>query len=416
MAPSRLLGELNDSLGPRGSFVIGAETSSSADLDLVHDNALPSTQDLALGDGCYQSFDFNLQESAFNDNFTVDGMYAPDSDALVQDHSLVDVSVAPYAKSHPRLKDWCDWSSHGLSLAVVTERFPTLPDPGVGTVAGLWTERAQAQSSADLIVQSLRAFPTMMLRRETFPWFIHPQSQLMSKAGSGATALPDAISTCMGIAQIFTARTPETKPFLWRIIRGEYRRLVNEMHDMSKYDVLLATQACMIYLVMCIIDHSSENEEHGQELLRALYDLCMHFKELAGGKGAGNGSQSELSSPSRTWEDWIFAESRRRLSSLWLLVGCVVCVKTGVDCDPTSSYRGIPLPGPKSLWEAPTQSAWEVEYEASRMLHAKGPVTLGDLVDMQRSPYTPFNSGKLDVWNARIDNLGSLLNLVHTMI
>ncbi|ETI21809.1 hypothetical protein G647_05878 [Cladophialophora carrionii CBS 160.54] len=377
---------------------------------------MANAQDLALGDGCYPLFDFNLEGSAFNDNFTVDGIFAPGSDALAQDHSLADVGMATYGKSRARLKDWCDWSSHGLSLDVVTERLPALPDPGIGMAAGLWIERSQAQSSADLIVQSLRAFPTMMLRRETFPWFIHPQSQLMSKPGSGATALPDAISTCMGIAQIFTARTPETKPFLWRIIRGEYRRLLNEMHDMSKFDVLLATQACMIYLVMCIIDHSSDNEEHGQELLRALYVLCIHFKELAGGQGAGNGSQSELSSPSRTWEDWIFAESRRRLSSLWLLVGCVVCIKTGVACDPTGSYRSIPLPGPKSLWKASTQSAWEVEYEASRMLHVKGLVTLGDLVDIQRSPYTPLNSGKLDVWNARIDNLGSLLNLVHTML
>ncbi len=41
-------------------------------------------------------------------------------------------------------------------------------------------------------------------------------------------------------------------------------------------------------------------------------DLCIYFKELAGGSGAGNGSESELANPSHTWEDWIFAESRRR--------------------------------------------------------------------------------------------------------
>ncbi|KIW67837.1 hypothetical protein PV04_07061 [Phialophora macrospora] len=417
MAPSRLLGNPNGSFDREGTLVVGAAASSPANLELVRNNAMLNTKDLAPEEDSYQLFDFNTQESLFNDSFTIDGMFAADPDTLIPDHCLADVSVTPYGKSDCRLKDWCSWSSHGLSLAVVSEASPALPGPGVGVLAGLWIECSQAQRSADLIVQSLRAFPTMMLRRETLPWFIHPQSQLMSKSGSGAAAaLPDAISTCMGIAQIFIARTPETKPFLWRIIRGEYRRLLNEMHNMSKFDALLATQACMIYLVMCIIDYSSENERHGQELLRALYDLCVYFKELAGGHGAGNGSESELANPSHTWEDWIFAESRRRLSSLWLLIGCVVCVKTGVACDPSGSYRSIPLPGPKSLWEASTQSAWELEYEASRMLHVRGPVTLGDLVALQRSAYTPSNAGKLDVWNARVDNLGSLLNLVHTMI
>jgi hypothetical protein len=69
-----------------------------------------------------------------------------------------------------------------------------------------------------------------------------------------------------------------------------------------------------------------------------------------------------------------------------------------------------------SLWEAPTQSAWESEYEASRICQMTGLVTLGDLLDAQKSDYTPSNARKLDKWNAGVDNLGSLLNLVGTMV
>ena len=50
------------------------------------------------------------------------------------------------------------------------------------------------------------------------------------------------------------------------------------------------------------------------------------------------------------------------------------------------------------------------------MLQVSGLVTLGDLIDLQRAAYTPLNARKLDLWNAGIDNLGSLLNLVGTMI
>jgi hypothetical protein len=40
---------------------------------------------------------------------------------------------------------------------------------------------------------------------------------------------------------------------------------------MSKHEALAAVQACMIYLIICIIDHSEENEKHGPALLQALY-------------------------------------------------------------------------------------------------------------------------------------------------
>jgi hypothetical protein len=50
------------------------------------------------------------------------------------------------------------------------------------------------------------------------------------------------------------------------------------------------------------------------------------------------------------------------------------------------------------------------------MLRLSGLVTLGDLVDLQRADYNPSNARKLDMWNAGIDNLGSLLNLVGSMV
>ena len=104
-----------------------------------------------------------------------------------------------------------------------------------------------------------------------------------------------------------------------------------------------------------------------------------------------------------------------RFANLWLLVGCVVCVRNGKLWDPSQSYRTLPLPSPKSLWEAPTQSAWDSEYEACRNFQTDGIVTLGGLVDAQQSDHIPSNARKLDRWYAGVDNLGCLLNLVGTM-
>jgi hypothetical protein len=40
---------------------------------------------------------------------------------------------------------------------------------------------------------------------------------------------------------------------------------------MSKLDLLAAVQACMIYLIMCIVDETSENEKNSPELLLVIH-------------------------------------------------------------------------------------------------------------------------------------------------
>jgi hypothetical protein len=93
-----------------------------------------------------------------------------------------------------------------------------------------------------------------------------------------------------------------------------------------------------------------------------------------------------------------------------------VCIKTGNVIDTAQSYRNLQLPCSKSLWEAPTHVIWESEREATRTFQLSGLITLGDLIDAQQADYTPSNANRMDSWNAGVDNLGILLNLVGTMV
>ena len=123
---------------------------------------------------------------------------------------------------HPT--SWCAWIRRGASLALIAEKSPARLDSSFSAVifqSGLPT----AQYNADLIIQAIRAFPTMMTRRETLPWFIHPHSELLFSDG----ALPNALSNCMSIAQMFVSRTSETKKFLRQSMEAEYRRFVSEV-------------------------------------------------------------------------------------------------------------------------------------------------------------------------------------------
>lgn len=78
-----------------------------------------------------------------------------------------------------------------------------------------------SKHAANLIARTVAAFPQMMTRRHTFPPFIHPHWH--------ESSVPEILASCMSIAQLFVARTPDTRGFLWRAIEAEEQRLLDEV-------------------------------------------------------------------------------------------------------------------------------------------------------------------------------------------
>jgi hypothetical protein len=77
-----------------------------------------------------------------------------------------------------------------------------------------------AQHSAAMILQVFRSFPRMMLKRETFPCFIHPRWNEYS--GGGLNLLhQEPLVNCMRIVNIFTAKSHESRSSMWSMIRAE---------------------------------------------------------------------------------------------------------------------------------------------------------------------------------------------------
>lgn len=74
---------------------------------------------------------------------------------------------------------------------------------------------------ATMIIDMIRPYPQMMMRRETFPPFVHPH--LQADSGDG---LPFPLKNCMSIAQMFFARNADTRAFVWSTIRSEMNDLV----------------------------------------------------------------------------------------------------------------------------------------------------------------------------------------------
>lgn len=80
--------------------------------------------------------------------------------------------------------------------------------------------KTSGKMSALFLTRILGSYPAMMLRKETFPPFIHPHTE-----SGNDNSLPEALVNCMSIAHMFVNRNKETSKFVWRTIRMEQERL-----------------------------------------------------------------------------------------------------------------------------------------------------------------------------------------------
>ena len=269
-----------------------------------------------------------------------------------------------------------------------------------GYLSRITPPKAYAQHSADLIVEALYAIPNQMLRRETFPPFIYPHwSQ---------PALPESLAVCMHLAGIYSSRTPELRAFLWRTILTEQRRAAERIDTLSNQEILAQVQAGIVYLTMRLVDEAMHDLEWTREMLTIQNILCTRFLE----NNEFCFCHSEETHPSPTWEDWIYAESRRRTSLIWFLITRTIVIMPKTECHTTISPETLPLPAPQMQWEARTREAWlkELGAEDSAM------TTFGSLVNVKQHIHEQESKQKLGVWSARMDRLGSLLNIAVALV
>ena len=110
------------------------------------------------------------------------------------------------------------FSDRGSDHRAVTRPF-TIPNTPSKILTHVGHIDPAARHAANLISHMVGAFPQMMLRRHTFPPFIHPHWHL--------PAVPEILASCMGIAQLFVSRTPESRAFLWRTVDTEQQHFLD---------------------------------------------------------------------------------------------------------------------------------------------------------------------------------------------
>ncbi|KAL0943087.1 C6 finger domain [Colletotrichum truncatum] len=272
----------------------------------------------------------------------------------------------------------------------------------------LGTSNPAAESLAPVIRQAIASYPLMMLRRTTFPPFIHPHRD--------KSRLPEPLANCMGIAALFASRNNDTRPFLWKSIWEEQERCLREMPNWSKYEIFAAMQAEIIYIMMRVVDGCARTPQHREYNMNMLFAYKAFWNQLLAigvatcGVDRANGEID--------WEDWVMEESLTRIACVWFIVAQISCVKVGIDCSVLEVWDTLRLPCHKAQWAATTLEDWKEETDALQYLHSRGkpPTNFAELYQLSRGTNGMAGSDRLDSWNAGVDNIGVLLNVVVNML
>ncbi|RFU26114.1 hypothetical protein B7463_g10223, partial [Scytalidium lignicola] len=237
-----------------------------------------------------------------------------------------------------------------------------------------------ARRSSSFMIRVLRSYPRMMLRSATFPPFIHPYCGTSGNEETNEPILtePLAISKSANV-------------------------VLSQYLNFDKWEILAGMQALLLYILMRIIEgnavYTNSIDVH---LLFTLKALCSHLHSLY---------PDCLDDPSHAfWEDWIFFESRRRTSVVFLLVNMLVDLELGLPAGGCKDIGAAPLPSMRTLWESHSRSSFQREYDACIKKHSPG-ATYGDLLRwrMQNEGWDGDQNGGLDEWCSSMDDLGMVV-------
>ncbi|KAL7269926.1 hypothetical protein RUND412_007380 [Rhizina undulata] len=271
----------------------------------------------------------------------------------------------------------------------IKTRFNSMIEPSNTTT--LKVSRSLSSYTVDFMERILRTYPTMMLRHETLPPFIHKSHVAPGK-------ISEHLSNCMGLAHLYKAKTRENSKLVFQAILHEHNRLMQEWSSYDESEMLAALQAMFVYSLMRHFDEDApENARIDVGALMALEQVALSVG-WAGiiGKNNDGGIRPD-------WEVWVNMESKKRMMMGLYMFDSVYLFRKGLpilDCD---ELGNMALPAIKLLWEAPDEKTWGEEYSGFVR------ETEGKSFRMHELWNSTPESRELDPWYAGMDSFGVLI-------
>ncbi|KAH8894457.1 hypothetical protein GQ53DRAFT_820847 [Thozetella sp. PMI_491] len=198
------------------------------------------------------------------------------------------------------------------------------------------------------------------------------------------------------------------KTLIWRLVRMEQERLLNEYAKFDKWESLEALQSFVVYILMRIVEGRHDYTNFDTQLLISVNAICRHITSNFGMLI----SSDELKGGMIPWKDWVFFESRRRAATVFLIIDSILHARVS-DPPPTMpEYAFAPAPSPLALWNAENELDWALCYADHLNVNAMhGMLKNGDLVALKEAA-----GEQHDRWYAYADSFGILVTLAANLI
>ncbi|KAK3196100.1 hypothetical protein K4F52_000968 [Lecanicillium sp. MT-2017a] len=277
-----------------------------------------------------------------------------------------------------------------------------------------------SQRVSQLILQTLKSYPLMMLRQKTPPPFIHPHLLIDTTTND-----MEAWHNCMSLVHMMNGGIHGSRKLFWRNVRMECDRFCEQYLQLNKWELLAAMQALAVYAIVRLEEGDKDHYNVDALLLRAVTVISIRLMAV---DTTSCSTPSDMLSQDTSWKNWIMEESRRRLCVLFQIVNMLVYFEPASMCEADGDVILAPLPAQKLLWEASDEHSWklkgETEADAQREF---GLAKNGLLVRMDEGAASERLGGwdvgaissstaKWNEWCSGMDGIGGLVMLAASLI
>ncbi|KAJ5732140.1 hypothetical protein N7493_003621 [Penicillium malachiteum] len=254
------------------------------------------------------------------------------------------------------------------------------------------------------IFRTLKSYAGIAARgRGVLPFIHHTQ---MSVSGSPAGS---PLTTCLSLIRICETPSPGSEATAMMMIQ---REMQNVMESSTGYDDLCLLGAFQAYLIYCLVLFFRLDPGTTAHLRPAMMSL-QTLAHLSSKQGLICMTDQQRTRP--RWEEWIVTEIKRRTLYVMYLFDSVLSAQEGVPTFLGTELSGLPAAASKLLWQAPTRSIWEREYNIHLAEWTEQGLTIDELWPMPEDmdePSIAKRRRRVDHWLEDIDEFGTMLYAV----
>ncbi|KAJ5702988.1 hypothetical protein N7488_010536 [Penicillium malachiteum] len=252
------------------------------------------------------------------------------------------------------------------------------------------------------IFRTLKSYAAIAARGRGILPFIHYTQMSGSPAGSPLTI-------CLSLIRICETPLPGSEATALMLIQREMQSI---MESSTGYDGLCLLGAFQAYLIYCLVLFFRLDPGTTAHLRPAMMSL-QTLAHLSSKQGLICMADQQRTRP--RWEEWIVTEIKRRTLYVMYLFDSILSAQEDVPTFLGTELSGLPVAASKSLWQAPTRSIWEREYNIHLAEWTEKGLTIDELWPIPEGmdePSIDKRRRRVDHWLEDIDEFGTMLYAV----